>query len=74
MTAHDLGFGAKILVDRGHEPPTDHFGITRIRDFNEELQSRNSELSQSNADLSNLLASVQMPIVMLDWDLRIRRI
>ena len=35
MTAHDLGFGAKILVDRGHEPPTDHFGITRIHDFND---------------------------------------
>ena len=35
MTAHDLGFGAKILVDRGHEPPTDHFGVTRIKDFHE---------------------------------------
>ena len=35
MTASDLGFGAKITVDRGHEPPTDHFGIRRIRDFSE---------------------------------------
>ncbi|QQN74938.1 haloacid dehalogenase type II [Croceicoccus sp. YJ47] len=35
MTASDLGFGAKIMVDRGHEPPTDHFGIKRIRDFSE---------------------------------------
>jgi len=35
MTAYDLGFGAKVLVDRGHEPPTDHYGITRIKDFSE---------------------------------------
>lgn len=35
MTASDLGFGAKIMVDRGHEPPTDHYGIKRIRDFSE---------------------------------------
>lgn len=34
MTAHDLGFGAKVFVDRGHEPPTEHYGLTRIRDFN----------------------------------------
>ena len=40
---------------------------------NHELQSRNEELASSNADLANLLASVQMAIVMLDWDLRIRR-
>lgn len=35
MTAHDLGFGAKVFVDRGHEPPTEHYGLTRIRDFND---------------------------------------
>ncbi|NKJ02834.1 haloacid dehalogenase type II [Novosphingobium sp. SG707] len=35
MTAHDLGFGAKVFVDRGHEAPTDHYGVTRIRDFSE---------------------------------------
>ncbi|SLJ99130.1 haloacid dehalogenase type II [Novosphingobium mathurense] len=35
MTAHDLGFGAKIFVDRGHEPPTDRYGFTRIEDFSE---------------------------------------
>src|SRR5204863_4241545 len=39
---------------------------------NDELQTRNVELSQSNNDLVNLLASVQMPIVMLGPDLRIR--
>ncbi|HUS24537.1 MAG TPA: chemotaxis protein CheB [Candidatus Binatia bacterium] len=40
---------------------------------NDELQNRNQELSQSNNDLTNLLSSVQMAIVMLGRDLRIRR-
>lgn len=40
---------------------------------NDELQHRNSELSESNNDLLNLLSSVQMAIVMLGADLRIRR-
>jgi two-component system CheB/CheR fusion protein len=40
---------------------------------NDELQNRNLELSQSNNDFVNLLASVQMAIVMLGPDLRIRR-
>ena len=40
---------------------------------NEELQTRNAELGQSNNDLVNLLSSVQMAIVMLGPDLRIRR-
>ncbi|HEY0759654.1 MAG TPA: chemotaxis protein CheB [Acidisarcina sp.] len=40
---------------------------------NEEMQSRNGELSQVNNDLVNLLSSLDVPIVMLDSDLRIRR-
>ena len=40
---------------------------------NEELQNRNPELSQINDDLNNLLSSVNMAIVMLSSDLRIRR-
>jgi len=40
---------------------------------NDELQNRNLELSHSNNDLLNLLASVNMGIVMLGPDLRIRR-
>jgi two-component system, chemotaxis family, CheB/CheR fusion protein len=40
---------------------------------NDELQNRNLELSESNDDFQNLLASVQMPIIMLGADLRIRR-
>src|SRR5581483_3558481 len=40
---------------------------------NEELQNRNEELARANNDLNNLLASVQMAIVMVWPDLRIRR-
>jgi len=40
---------------------------------NDELQDRNVELSQSTNDLTNLVASVQLPIVILGADLRIRR-
>ena len=40
---------------------------------NEEMHSRNAELSQINNDLSNLLSSVNIPIVMLANDLKIRR-
>jgi two-component system CheB/CheR fusion protein len=40
---------------------------------NEELQNRNSDLSQINDDLNNLLYSVNIAIVMLGGDLRIRR-
>jgi two-component system CheB/CheR fusion protein len=41
--------------------------------LNEELQNRNLELSQVNNDLLNLLASVNIPIVMVGLDLTIRR-
>jgi len=40
---------------------------------NEELRTRNLELSQLNNDLNNSLSSVNLPIVMLSTDLRIRR-
>jgi len=40
---------------------------------NEELQNRNEELSRLNNDLNNLLSSVNIPIIMLGQDLRIRR-
>ncbi len=39
---------------------------------NDELRNRNAELAQSNSDFTNLLSSVQMAIVMLGPDLRIR--
>ncbi|MBV9071070.1 MAG: PAS domain-containing protein [Acidobacteria bacterium] len=41
--------------------------------LNEELERRNDELAQSNSDLINLLGSVDLPIVMLDSGLHIRR-
>ncbi|HTE06824.1 MAG TPA: CheR family methyltransferase, partial [Planctomycetota bacterium] len=40
---------------------------------NDELRERNAELASSNADFLNLLDSVQISIIMLDRDLRIRR-
>ncbi|HBF35936.1 MAG TPA: hypothetical protein DDW50_01290, partial [Firmicutes bacterium] len=40
---------------------------------NGELQQRNLELAQVNNDLSNLLSSINLPIVILGNDLRIRR-
>jgi two-component system, chemotaxis family, CheB/CheR fusion protein len=41
--------------------------------LNEELQNRNAQLSRANDDLVNLLHSVQIPIVMLGSEGRIRR-
>lgn len=40
---------------------------------NDELNNRNTELNRVNNDLVNLLGSVQMAIVMLGRDLRVRR-
>lgn len=45
-----------------------------LNTVNEEMQSRNAELQQINDDLNNLLASTNIPIVMLGSDLRIRRV
>src|SRR5439155_11499304 len=41
--------------------------------LNEELRHRNAELARVNNDLVNLLAGVNIPIVMVSRDLRIRR-
>ncbi len=41
--------------------------------LNEELENRNEELNTVNNDLLNILTSVEIPIVILDNDLRIRR-
>ena len=40
---------------------------------NDELNNRNTELNRLNNDLVNVLGSVQMPIVLVGADLRIRR-
>jgi len=44
-----------------------------LNTVNEELHSRNEELSRVNSDLVNLLGSVQIAIVIVAADLRIRR-
>jgi two-component system CheB/CheR fusion protein len=48
-------------------------GNEELNTLNEELHNRNSELSLANNDLVNLLASVNLAIVMVGSDLRIRR-
>jgi two-component system, chemotaxis family, CheB/CheR fusion protein len=45
-----------------------------LNTVNDEMQHRNQQLSQLNNDLTNLLNSVNLPIVMLDSDLSVRRI
>lgn len=45
-----------------------------LNTVNAELQSGNQELSRLSDDLANLLSSASIPILMLDNDLRIRRI
>lgn len=44
-----------------------------LQTTNDELRSRNLELQQVNNDLINLLGSINIPILMLTNDLRIRR-
>lgn len=40
---------------------------------NDQLRQRNLELDQIADDLSNVLASVEIPVIILDLDLRVRR-
>ena len=44
-----------------------------LRTVNDEMNDRNVEKSRLNDDLSNVLNSVEMPIVLLGRDLRVRR-
>ena len=44
-----------------------------LHTVNDELAARNLELGHAHDDLANLLASVNIPMVMLDRDLRVRR-
>jgi two-component system CheB/CheR fusion protein len=44
-----------------------------LETVNEELRHRNRELSDLSSDLANVLAGIQMPIVIVDSDLRLRR-
>ena len=40
---------------------------------NEQLQRRNAQVDQANSDLTNLLSSSSIPLVMVGGDLRVRR-
>lgn len=44
-----------------------------LQTVNEELQQRNAALSQTSNDLTNLLNSVNLPLLMLNEDLQIRQ-
>ncbi len=44
-----------------------------LNTVNAELQDRNEELAQANADLNNLLANVQIAIVIVSANLKVRR-
>ena len=44
-----------------------------LQTINEELNNRNGDLGHLNNDLQNLLSSINIPILMLDGGLRIRR-
>lgn len=42
--------------------------------LNDELRNRNHDLGQLNSDLVNLLGSINIPVIMIGHDLRIRRL
>jgi two-component system CheB/CheR fusion protein len=44
-----------------------------LNTVNEEMQNRNFQLAQTNNDLLNLLVSVNLPIIMVNVDLSVRR-
>jgi two-component system CheB/CheR fusion protein len=44
-----------------------------LKTLNDELKNRNSDLARLNDDLTNLIKNIDMPIVMVDNSLKIRR-
>jgi PAS domain S-box-containing protein len=48
-------------------------GNEELKTLNEELKNRNQALAQLNDDLANLVRNVDVGVVMVDCDLRIRR-
>jgi two-component system CheB/CheR fusion protein len=48
-------------------------GNEELTTLNDELQNRNLELGQLNGDLTNVFSSVNVPIVIVDATLRLRR-
>ena len=45
-----------------------------LNTVNDELQHRNTDLDRVNSDLKNVLSSTSLPVVMVDRELRIRRL
>ena len=48
-------------------------GNEELITLNEELEARNLDLARLNDDLNNILVSVEIPIIMVDGKLRLRR-
>ncbi len=44
-----------------------------LKTLNDELKIRNSDLARSNDDLSNLIKNMAMPLIMVDYELKIRK-
>jgi two-component system CheB/CheR fusion protein len=44
-----------------------------LHSLNEELKSRNDQLARANDDLSNLVAGIPLPVIMVDRQLQLRR-
>lgn len=69
--------GRKRVDERREELETAkeelHATNEELTTLNDELRTRNFELSVSNADLTNVIANVDVPILILGGDLRIRR-
>jgi two-component system CheB/CheR fusion protein len=51
-----------------------HSANEELTTVNEELGNRNSELATVNNDLNNLLTSINIPIIIVDSELRVRRV
>lgn len=45
-----------------------------LNTMNEELRSRSAELNVTNDDLTNLLSNINLPVIMISKDLRLRRV
>jgi len=45
-----------------------------LNTMNEELRSRSAELNLTNDDLTNLLSNINLPVIMISKDLRLRRV
>jgi two-component system CheB/CheR fusion protein len=84
QTTDDLGSANEELVSGNEELQSMNEELETAKEelqstneelttVNDELHSRNQEVSQANTDLLNLLTTVDIPILILDRDRRIRR-